>query len=98
MPSPPITELKMISEAEVKKIIRNIVTPMDLPKVIQHIKQQIPVRIRLAPPPESPDVIVESTLQAISLTKQYQNEHETTTSPSQGKRSKKQSSQLHNNR
>ena len=95
---PPTTELKMISEAEVKKIIRNIVTPMDLPMVIKNIKQQIPVRIKLAPPPEDPDMIVESTLQAISLTKQYQNEHETTTSPSQGKRSKKQSSQLHNNR
>ena len=68
---------------------------MDLPKVIKNIKQQIPVRIKLAPPPEDPDMIVESTLQAISLTKQHQNEQETT-SPSQGKQRSKRSSQLRN--
>ena len=62
-----------ISDAEANKIINHIVPQIDLPQVVKFIKQQIPFRLKVAKPPEDPDQIVESTLQAISLTKQHQN-------------------------
>ena len=51
------------------------------------------MRIKLAPPPEDPDVIVESTLQAISLTKQHQIEQHGSPLPT-GQDKRKRNSEL----